>query len=71
MNNNDGEKVKQKILALLEKHPEGLTIADVSRALGLHRQTVTKYIFELKGADALRQRQVGPALLHYPTKRRK
>jgi predicted ArsR family transcriptional regulator len=63
--NGNGEETKNKILELLKKHPDGLTIADISKELGLHRQTVTKYVFELRGAEIVRTRTVGPATLIY------
>ena len=60
-----GEKVKREIVKLLEKHPEGLTIKEISEKLNLHRQTVTKYVLELKGAGAIIRKRVGSATLHY------
>jgi len=68
---DSGEKIKKNILELLKKRTEGLTIQDISAELKLHRQTVTKYLFELKGADLIIQRRIGPALLHYLAKRGK
>ena len=65
MVNGNGEELKQKTLDLLRHNPEGLTIADISKKLGAHRQTVTKYIFELKGAKKIRIRTIGPASLVY------
>ena len=65
MSNGNGEKIKDKILKLLKKHPEGLTIQDLANRLSLHRQTVTKYLLELKGAGIIVRRNVGSATLHY------
>ena len=65
MVNSNGEMLKQKALDLLRHNPEGLTIADISKKLGAHRQTVTKYIFELKGANKIRIRTIGSASLVY------
>ena len=65
MMNNNGDQIKRKIIQILEKHPEGLTVKTLSEILNLHRQTVTKYIFELKGAGVIYRRRVGSATLHY------
>ena len=65
MVNNNGERIKKSIIIALAKHPEGLTIKDLSEILNLHRQTVTKYVFELKGAGVIKRRYVGSATLHY------
>ena len=60
--NND---IKGRIVELLKKHPEGLTIKEIANSLKLHRQTVTKYILELKGAGVVIRKRVGSATLHY------
>ena len=57
--------VKKKILDVLKKHPEGLTFLDIAKFVGLHRHTVTKYIYELTGEKKIIQRKVGPATLCY------
>jgi predicted transcriptional regulator len=60
-----GEQIKEKIIELLRKHPEGLTIQDLAKELKVHRQTVTKYVLELKGAGIVIRKRVGSATLHY------
>jgi len=65
MVNNRDDQIKAKIIKILSEHPEGLTIKTLSEMLNLHRQTVTKYIFELKGAGIVYRRRVGSATLHY------
>ncbi len=57
--------IKERIVELLRKHPEGLTIKEIASSLNLHRQTVTKYILELKGAGIVIRKRVGSATLHY------
>jgi len=57
--------IREKILEILKVHPEGLTIESVSSQIGLHRQTVTKYLFWLDGANVIYRRRVGSATLHY------
>jgi DNA-binding IclR family transcriptional regulator len=43
----------------LSKHPEGITIADISRETGIHRNTVSKYIFGLAREGVAHQRKIG------------
>jgi len=63
--NDNGERLKQITLSILKKHPEGLTITSLSNITGMHRQTITKYILELKGSGKVYRRRVGSATLHY------
>lgn len=63
------ENVKTKIINLLSKHPEGLTAVDLAKELGIHRHTITKYIYQLIGSKEIYQRQVGPAKLCYLSKK--
>ena len=69
IDDKESEKIKSSIISILKNHPEGLTVKDLSDMTKLHRQTVTKYIFELKGAGILLRRPVGSATLHYLIKR--
>ena len=41
--------IKKKIIEVLSKHPEGLTFTQIAREVGMHRHTITKYVYELKG----------------------
>jgi len=59
------EDVSNTILKVLVKHPEGLTINQVADELGIHRHTLTKYIYELSGAEKITIRKVGVAKLCY------
>ena len=63
--NSNGEKLKRQTLSILKTHPEGLTIRALSEIIGVHRQTITKYVMELKGAGIVHRRRVGAATLHY------
>jgi len=63
--NGNGERLKEQTLSILETHPEGLTIRSLSEIIGVHRQTITKYVLELKGAGVIHRRKVGSATLHY------
>jgi len=62
MSREDNRKI---LIEILKKHPEGLTIASLSKISGLHRHTSTKYIYELIGAGLVLQRSVGAAKLCY------
>jgi predicted transcriptional regulator len=62
---NDENRIKEKITKILEEHPEGLHILGISRLVGAHRHTVTKYIHELMGAGVINQREVGTVKLCY------
>ena len=61
----NGKNVKQEIIRILETHPEGLTLQALSDKIGVSRQTIIKYIFELKGSGIVYRRRVGSATLHY------
>lgn len=55
--------IRKRIVALLRKHPEGLPILEISRLVDAHRHTVTKYIYELVGADVIEIRKIGTVKL--------
>jgi uncharacterized repeat protein (TIGR01451 family) len=61
----EGASPREQIIEVLKKHPEGLTITTISEATKLHRHTVTKYVYELRGADIIYEREIGPAKLCY------
>ena len=61
----NGKNIKQEIIRILETHPEGLTVQALSDKIGVSRQTIIKYIFELKGSGIVYRRRVGSATLHY------
>ena len=60
-----GEEIKRRTLEILKDHPEGLSIEDLARLIKAHRQTITKYVLELKGADVIFRRRIGAVTLHY------
>ena len=57
--------LKRQIVLILQKNPEGVTVQYISDLLRVHRQTATKYIFELVGAGIVKRRPVGSSTLHY------
>jgi predicted AAA+ superfamily ATPase len=67
-NGDKAEAFKNSLAATMKQHPEGLTIADLSRILKSHRQTVTKYVLWLEGADVIYRRRIGAVTLHYMKK---
>lgn len=64
-NNGNGQKIKEDIINILKDHPEGLTAQELSKIIGAHRHTVTKYILVLEEAGLIYRRRVGSATLHY------
>lgn len=63
--NINGERLKEKIVDILRDHPEGLTIQELSKLTGAHRQTVRAYLQWLQGADVVYQRRIGAVSLNY------
>ena len=63
--NTNSKNLKKAVIEALRKHPEGLTIRDISETVGHHRHTVTKYVYELIGAQVIYERDIGAAKLCY------
>jgi hypothetical protein len=55
--------IRERMVDLMEAHPEGMTILSIAEGLKINRNTVTKYIYELSGACIIIQRKVGSAKL--------
>lgn len=55
---------KDKIIALLEKSRDGLTIAEISKRVGVTRHTASIILAELRGANLVEIRKIGMAKLH-------
>lgn len=56
---------KERVIKLLKKNRDGLTIKEIAQALKISRNTVPVILAELKGANKIRIRPVGKAKLHY------
>lgn len=56
---------KDKIELILKQHPEGLTFTQIAVEVGMHRHTVTKYIYELRGEGTISIRNLGTLKLCY------
>lgn len=56
---------RDKIIVLLKKHTEGLTIMEIAELLDANRITIAKYVYGLTLEGLVKQRQIGPAKLCY------
>ena len=57
--------MEDRIIEFLKENPQGLMISEIADALGVHRHTITKYIYKLEGAGTIKIRKVGIAKLCY------
>lgn len=62
---SDKNGVAGRVRSVLREHPEGLSILDIAKLVGVHRHTVTKYIYQMIGSAEIYQREVGPVKLCY------
>jgi predicted transcriptional regulator len=58
-------EIKDKIKHVLEKHPEGLTIVEISGLINSHRHTASKYLLVLEAEGNIVARRLGPVSLWY------
>jgi DNA-binding IclR family transcriptional regulator len=63
-------ELEEKIIETVKRHPEGLTINQISKELNIHRNTTSKYVFALVRSGILEQRRVGVASLCYLKKKK-
>jgi len=61
--------IREKIIEVLKKNPQGLTIMDISKILEINRATITKYLYELSGAGVVTHRKIGTAKLCFLAKK--
>jgi len=64
----DYHKELEKVLAIVRKHPEGRTIKEISREIGINRNAVAKYLDILRVAGHVEMKRIGPAKVYYPSK---
>jgi len=57
--------LKKRILSILRENPEGLTMLNIAKLVGVHRNTIARYLYEMKGEESVVIRQIGPAKLFY------
>lgn len=62
---DDQNRIKDKIIKVLQEYSEGLHIMGIAPLVGAHRHTVTKYIHELIGAGIIYQRELGTVKICY------
>ena len=62
---------KEKIIVILEKNPDGMSILDIAKAVGMTRHAVTKYVYLLLGEKKISQRAIGTAKVCYLERRGK
>lgn len=60
-----GKTKKELVVSILKNNTDGLTIAEIAKALQISRNTAAVALAELKGADMVRIREIGMAKLHY------
>jgi len=64
-NREEMERIRQ----LLHDSPTGLTITEISTALGMHRNTTAKYLDMLVATGETDRKRMGPARAYFPTRR--
>jgi predicted transcriptional regulator len=58
-------EIKDKVVRLLKKDTDGLTVQEIAKVVGVSRNTIPVVLAELKGEGKIRVRPVGKAKLHY------
>lgn len=58
-------EIKRRIVSILRQNPRGLTISKIAKLVGVHRSTIPKHLYELKGENKVTIREVGVARLFY------
>jgi DNA-binding transcriptional ArsR family regulator len=58
------EAVKKKVMSVLQKHPQGLTITEVVNVSGLSRSAVLTELAKLEGAAKVSVRRAGMAKIY-------
>jgi hypothetical protein len=59
------EATRKRVKEVLAEHPEGMTMLRLADIVGVHRHTVTKYVYMMVGSGEIYQRELGPAKLCY------
>ncbi|MCD6274810.1 MAG: HTH domain-containing protein, partial [Candidatus Aenigmarchaeota archaeon] len=57
--------IEKRILKLLKKEGEGVTVSDLAKKSKLHRHTIAKYIYKLESQKKIKIREIGRAKLCY------
>lgn len=65
----ESKRELSRVLDLLKEEPRGLSITDISRALGLNRNSVSKYLNMLLISGHVELRSIGVAKVYFLSKR--
>ena len=57
--------VRERIVSILRKDENGLSLTEIADKVGMNRRSVTKYIYQLLGEGLVYHRKVGNAKLCY------
>ncbi len=57
--------VEDQILRILKKSDFSLTIEEISKRIGVTRQTTSKYLLHMEGKGDVKRRDVGTAKLYF------
>lgn len=60
---------REKIIKELKKNPEGFTVSELSKKIGISRQTVSNCFAFLEGAEKIKTRQTGMAKIYFWSKK--
>jgi len=64
-NITESEEIEKSILVLLRKESRDLSIQEIAEKTGLHRNTISKYVFALEKAGKIKSsRTVGRAKMY-------
>ncbi|MBR1369056.1 hypothetical protein RJ53_05890 [Methanocalculus chunghsingensis] len=66
---DDHEEYLTTILELFRNEPRGMSISDISREIGLNRNSVSKYVNMLTIAGKVEMKAVGPAKVYFLSER--
>ncbi len=64
---SDPEKVRSEIVAMLKEDPRGLSVTEISRKMGLNRNSTARYLDVLQVSGRIEMRNIGKAKLYYPS----
>ena len=57
--NYDREHIKEHLIDVLKKHPDGLSISNISKLTGLNRLTASKYLSIMEAEKTVEFRRIG------------
>jgi response regulator of citrate/malate metabolism len=58
------DKTEQRIISILKKSSQDLTIDDISQKIGMNRITISKYLAVMEARGKLKMRSIGKAKLY-------